>query len=404
MVDFSKFKKVIWVAYAIVIFNLGGCSATAKVSSIYEQHSIPDVGKTLLIMGQDLDSIREYSRSECCPVPAGVTTYLGIYDLLDEDKNYGGIGIDPNGKPLDYYADWGGGKASLYSLMQEYPGSAIAIGLSMTENKSPGNMQKLIKGEYDQEIRHLAELMAKHAQPIYLRVAYEFDGIWNHGYEKHDQYIAAYRHVVDVVRSSGASQVSFVWQACSSPTDDSIEGERENIKDWYPGDEYVDWMGLSWFLQPYEIGKLADFTSTQHALADEVLAFARAQNKPVMVAESAPVGYDLKRGYRALHSHVWDGAPHTDKKAKSGEQIWNEWYVPYFQYIHKNNDVIKAVAYINSNWDSQSMWSGDYQAGYWGDSRLQENTFVLNQWLKEVVRESWIFTVDDLNKHLNYPK
>jgi len=43
--------------------------------------------------------------------------------------------------------------------------------------------------------------------------------------------------------------------------------------------------------------------------------------------------------------------------ALDGDFIWNDWYVPFFDFIHADNDVICAVAYINVDWDSQSMWA-----------------------------------------------
>ncbi len=75
--------------------------------------------------------------------------------------------------------------------------------------------------------------------------------------------------------------------ASGSPIDDSIEGRRENIRDWYSCDDYVDWMGLSWFLPADDVRQK---TPSQRELADEVLDFASFKNKPVMIAETAPLG------------------------------------------------------------------------------------------------------------------
>ena len=401
------------LGFVIMVIGLqSGCDSTNIQNGSQHQVSlsqakslnngfVPKDEKVLLIIGQDLGSVREYTESACCPTPAGVTTYLGLYKILDKSYQYGGIGIDPNGKALDYYADWGGGISSLYSLMQEYPNSAIAIGLSMTENEHPGALQRLIDGDYDKEILHLTRLVKTHPHPIYMRVGYEFDGMWNAGYGDRQKFIKAYQRVVDVMRQENAKNITFVWQSSSSPADDSIEGYHENIADWYPGDDYVDWMGLSWFLVPNYVGDQANFASTQNALADEVLEMARERNKPVMVAESSPLAYDLKQGFKANHSPIWDGVPKQDSQPKKGEDIWNEWYATFFDYIYKNDDVIRAVAYINANWDAQNMWSGNYQAGYWGDSRVQENEVVLNNWLDETGKGMWISTPDGLNEYLS---
>jgi hypothetical protein len=37
-----------------------------------------------------------------------------------------------------------------------------------------------------------------------------------------------------------------------------------------------------------------------------------------------------------------------------------------FEYIRDNDDVIKAVVHINTDWDAQPMWAKPYHQGYWG--------------------------------------
>ena len=380
---------------------LVGCSKyETRAESSKPKFLGPDGEKALLIMGQDYGSLREYTQSNCCDVPGGVTTYVGLFKIFSEGHKFGGMGIDAQGNPLDYFADWGGGISSLYTTMQEYPNSALAIGLSMTENEHPGGLQDLLNGKYDREIVHLTKLLKQHTYPVYLRIGYEFDGMWNAGYGDRKQYRDAYRYVVDIIRQQGETNIDFVWQSSTSPADDSIEGGHEDIRDWYPGDEYVDWMGLSWFIVPDYVGNKSTVDITQNALADELVEFARERNKPVMIAEATPLAYDLTQNYKANHSPVWDGKPHENKVEKEAEQIWQEWFVPFFDYIYKNKDVIKAVAYINANWDQQPMWSGDYESGYWGDSRVQNNPVILEKWNKEISKAYWLTSGDNLKAEL----
>jgi beta-mannanase len=56
-----------------------------------------------------------------------------------------------------------------------------------------------------------------------------------------------------------------------------------SLEAWYPGDQYVDWVGLSYFT-PQDCNWSA---------VNEVVQFARAHNKPVMICESAPQRYDI---------------------------------------------------------------------------------------------------------------
>ena len=182
---------------------IAGCqikSVDSKVLGDKSSHTTkyaPNDGEFIMIIGQDLGSVRGYTQSNCCPEPGGVTTYIGLYNIFDKGRKFGGMGIDDKGNPLDYYADWGGGISSLYSLIQEYPNSAIAVGLSMTENQHPGGLSHLVEGKYDSEIKHLVNLIKTHSKPVYLRIGYEFDGMWNAGYNNHKNYINAYRRIVD---------------------------------------------------------------------------------------------------------------------------------------------------------------------------------------------------------------
>lgn len=384
----KSFKgKILLIALLLLI--VGGCVVQNKIqypAGINSQFTVEE-DKVLLIIGQDLDSIDEYVNSGIFPTPGGVTSYLAFYQLLSPSyPAYGALGVDINGHPLNTDVDWGAGPLNAYRSAVDYPGSALVIGLNIAEGSAgqiwaSGGLADIAVGAYDKNILHLAQFFKSINRPVYLRIGYEFDGYWNSGYEKKNSYIFAYRHIVDVLRTQAVDNVQYVWQASASPLDDIVEGFHEDIKSWYPGDNYVDLMGLSWFLSPYQVKKQVE---SQSDLADEVLSFARQQNKQVMIAEAAPQGYDLHAMTRSNISSIWDGEAGMLPVKKTPQQIWQEWYVPFFKYIHDNSDVIRAVAYINANWNAQKKWSGAYTEGYWGDSRIQSSPQLMEYWLKEI--------------------
>ncbi len=381
-----------------IVFGLTilACAGNPQYISITEQkpHPTEDNKKTLLIIGQDLDSIADYANSGLLPEPGGVTTYLAFYRLgLDSFPAFGALGMDPDGKPVGGSVNWGAGPLNAYQLAADYPNSALVIGLNIAEGDArtewtPGGLADIGIGAYDANIRQLARFFRSINNPVYLRIGYEFDGAWNRGYDKRLSYILAYRRIVDVLPKQGVSNVKFVWQASASPVDDIIDGEREEIRDWYPGDGYVDWMGLSWFLPADETRQGAP---SQRELASEVVEFARSRGKPVMIAESAPQGFDLTRLTRANIGPVWDGPAGQGQKTLSANQIWQLWYEPLFDFIDDNRDTIRALAYINADWDSQALWSAPYRQGYWGDTRIQANPELLRLWLGEINRpDVWL--------------
>ena len=130
--------------------------------------------------------------------------------------------------------------------------------------------------------------------------------------------------------------------------------------------------------------------SSQIDLAKEVLDLVRKHGKPVMVAESANQGYDNLRLTNRNIAEIIDGPAGKELVSKSPEAIWAEWYEPFFDFIYANEDVIKAVTYINANWDGQALWNSPYEQGYWGDTRIQVNEYIQQRWLEEITKPGWI--------------
>jgi beta-mannanase len=83
--------------------------------------------------------------------------------------------------------------------------------------------------------------------PVFIRLSHEMDGDWypySEGYKKDPKrntagdYIAYWRYVVDRFRKAGVTNVAWVW---------CVNADRSGGKDWpdyYPGDEYVDWLAI----------------------------------------------------------------------------------------------------------------------------------------------------------------
>ncbi|MEO0973283.1 MAG: glycosyl hydrolase [Pseudomonadota bacterium] len=379
---FSAGKPYLMAALCVLLCSetLAGATPPATVDDS------PATRERVLIIGQDLDAIRGYMAADCCATPDALTAYLNFYNLLVPD-NYGGLGIDEHGKELPFEFSWGAGAVSAYETVTAFGVNSIAIGLSITENEHPGQLAKLIEGEHDDNIRQLARFAELVDGTVYLRIGYEFDGAWNDGYGDAQQYIGAFRRIVDVLRDEGADNVEYVLQASAAGVDEVIDGVHEDIADWYPGDEYVDWMGLSWFMNPDErtVVEMEGFTPLSPGeLSDEVLALARAHGKPVMIAEASPQAFDLKERFTAHHTPIWDGEALSDKRSVSNDDIWNYWFVPLFAYMDQNADVIRALAYINVDWDSQPMWGPPYGSGFWGDTRLETNPDLAERFNKAV--------------------
>lgn len=79
-------------ALLIVLLLLGlGCSHRLSGKPTGDRSPLP---APRFIVGQDLDAIRGYIGSGCCPEPDALTACIGLYELLNAESNYGGLGID----------------------------------------------------------------------------------------------------------------------------------------------------------------------------------------------------------------------------------------------------------------------------------------------------------------------
>lgn len=197
-------------------------------------------------------------------------------------------------------------------------------------------------------------------RPIFLRIGYEFDG--PHNMLDPGPFTNAYRYMVDYIRAQGVSNVAFVWHSWNNYT---YNGHP--IMSWYPGDDYVDWFGMSVFRDHVWDGNYMSYL-------DSFVNLAKTHLKPVMISESCPNGGITNNNY----------------------ETWNRWFVPYFNYIHKKN--IKAFSYINCNWDLIGMYGGQG----WGNTRVQDYPLILTQWRNEISKDKYLKESTNLFPLLGY--
>jgi endoglucanase len=158
------------------------------------------------------------------------------------------------------------------------------------QNETPAQLQARIKsGEYDAIIAETCTAIAGLSSPTTVRFAHEMEDdrgrfIWANW--KPSVYIESYRRFVDIC-SANAPDADFMW---------SPKG-LDNLAQYYPGDEYVDTIGLSIFgYEPYDIATLGKPSTFDEALKSAYHAAAVFQ-KPIYVAE---LGYSGSQAYLDL--------------------------------------------------------------------------------------------------------
>ena len=110
-------------------------------------------------------------------------------------------------------------------------------------NQSSYALKRIAAGSFDRYIATFAHAAAATNEPVFVRWAPEMNGDWLpwstgvNGNSAGD-YIAAWRHVVDVSRASGATNIKWVFNPIVS-----YEGSYPLVS-LYPGTTYVDWVAL----------------------------------------------------------------------------------------------------------------------------------------------------------------
>lgn len=234
------------------------------------------------------------------------------------------VGNDTDGTKLPAFEKWFGrptdgilaytGDAN----WQDYDGcTSWAMGLWSKDDRrvlwsiafipKGANLVDAAKGKYNDHWRKIAQQLATwhpNEPLLYIRTAWEFNGNWFH-YNSRDNpqaFIGAWRQFVTVFRSV-SNRFRFDW--CPSGGTDHVEAS-------YPGDDYVDIIGLDLYDQ-YQWCKIKDPAERWDKVAlhgDHTLlwhqAFARQHHKPMSYPEWGMGGAESGDDpYFIEHMHQW---------------------------------------------------------------------------------------------------
>ncbi|MBU2883079.1 hypothetical protein KO525_03995 [Psychrosphaera sp. B3R10] len=392
-----RISSVIAVVYAVSM--LLACSPerhsnhqSSASESPQDYQFVPSADKALMFIGQDSESIADYIKDVPEDNIEGLTLYTQL-KAADPEKTLMGVHKTDN---------WLAGDTNFNeSLALVDPHASLALGLSFDHcNKAESqnsHEQNIVEGKYDKTISHMIKHFKSLApRKVYLRIGYEFDGPWN--CYTPDNYKKTFRRIASVIAQQNALNITTFWQTAAWSDSfgiDIYDITRENHFDaWYPGDDVVDWVGLSVFYRDLKQWNYQPRTTPVIA-QQKLVDFARTHNKPVMIAESAPQGYRIGGLTKSvIHENLPEDV--------TAEEIWQGWFKPYFDFIDENRDVIKAAAYINAHWETQGMWvckpgiaagQPGCSNGQWGDTRVQANALIKQRWLEQINDETrWVQT------------
>ncbi len=235
---------------------------------------------------------------------------IDLYTLTDEPLAYHWAKLEPKtGVYFGQVSEETEPRDSMTLIYQEYGEANTLAWLDKTlsDAEAAGQRAELALnfpkegnqlGEIINDTSFISEfcaVLAKHQSlPIYLRIGAEMN-VWT---AKADagQYIEAFRKVANAARAE-SQNIATVWSVShTSPVD-------VNMDDYYPGDEYVDWVGISCYAVKYFQGReLTQMESHNEIyfkagdgadpcrLVKEVVE-KYGDKKPIMLAESGSARY-----------------------------------------------------------------------------------------------------------------
>ncbi|PSL39411.1 glycosyl hydrolase family 26 [Labedella gwakjiensis] len=153
----------------------------------------------------------------------------------------------------------------------------------------------IIEGGFDDYLRQYARDIVATGLPLVIRLDHEMNGVWYpwnevtskgasiNGNSRGD-YVKMWRHVHDIFEEEGANEyVGWLWAPNIVNNLPSLQKDPAFLESLYPGDEYVDWVGLSGYLRPaYKPGQEFTFEYTFGESLDQVRALS---DKPILLAE-----------------------------------------------------------------------------------------------------------------------
>jgi hypothetical protein len=228
------------------------------------------------------------TRAQGTAISLGVSLAISPFDRMSELESYTAIvGHAPH--ELMWYRQWNEPLLSGTEIQQTARRGITPI--ISWEPQDPTNptdpayaLSAIASGAWDAYITQSARSAAATATPMLINLAPEMNGTWSawgpaHNANTPHAFVAAYRHVVDIFRAQGASNVGWIW----APNTDW--NAQEVYGSYYPGDGYVDWLGMD----GYNFGTTSSdgWLTPAQIFGRSYQALTGLSQKPIIIEETA---------------------------------------------------------------------------------------------------------------------
>lgn len=158
------------------------------------------------------------------------------------------------------------------------------VGDSATRATQPRfALSKIIAGQHDDYIRSYAEGIKGLDYQVAIRLAHEMNGSWypwgvNVNSNRSGDYVKMWKHVRGIFEAAGTDNITWVWSANVN------FGTGTRLGPLYPGDDQVDWVGLSGY---YGIAGPANYRTPQNIFDSTIEEIRSFSKRPIVITETA---------------------------------------------------------------------------------------------------------------------
>jgi mannan endo-1,4-beta-mannosidase len=211
------------------------------------------------------------------PLPADKGSYLGVFEP----------GTPPSYGPVDEFTRAAGKKPNLLLF---YSGWAQPFPVSMADSMyrhgitplvqidpSLASVSAIASGYDDEYLRQYADSVHEYGHAVVIGFGQEMNATWySWGYTRTSPatFVAAWRHIVTLFRQQGDDNVTWLW------TIQADQASTGPIQTWWPGANYVTWVGIDgYYNRPSDT-----FTNVFVPTINQVRQFTP---KPILLSETA---------------------------------------------------------------------------------------------------------------------
>ena len=216
-------------------------------------------------------------------LPPDTASYLGVY-TKGLPQSYSGVTAFDNAtgaKPdvVMYYSGW------FVPFPRQLADTAASNGAVPLVQMDPDDVSvaSIAAGKQDAYLFSFAEAVRAYQHPVILSFGHEMNGTWYQwGYKNTPPatFVAAWRHIVRLFRVLGAKNVTWLWTV--NIINDTRGGQIPRPNPWWPGNSYVNWVGIDgYYLKPsWEFAPLFGPT---------IAAVRSLTSDPILIAETGAV-------------------------------------------------------------------------------------------------------------------